>query len=187
MNRRTLLRASAAAGAGGLATLAGVRASSEGTRAAAALQITGDEAELGPDGAVQAVRLSVDVEWSHDLPEGAAPQAVGVTVSAGRADSDGLTEVAAVEASSLFPEGEGTENVEADLLDAGALAPDALDPEAGGEASVEIEVVADGRVEDADGETLVEATASDTATVTFTRETGGEASVGCDGSLTVET
>jgi hypothetical protein len=106
-----------------------------------------------------------------------------VTVSAGR---DGLTEVAAVEASSLFPEGEGTESVEADLLAAGALDPSALDPEAGGEASVEVEVVADVAVQDSDGEPLAEATASDTATVTVTRETGGEASVGGSGSLTVE-
>jgi hypothetical protein len=185
--RRRLLRAAGVAGAGGLATLAGLRASSEGTRAAAALQITGDETTLGPDGAVEAVRLSVDVEWSHDLPPSAAPQTVAVTVSAGRADSDGLTEVADREASSLFPENSGTESVEADLLDAGALAPDALDPDAGGETSVEIEVVADVAVQDADGEPLVEATASDTATVTVTRETGGEASVGGEGALSVET
>jgi len=184
MNRRTLLRAGAAAGAGGLATLAGLRAGSAPSRAAAALSITGDEAELGPDGAVQAVRLSVDVEWSHDLPPSAAPQAVAVTVSAGR---DGLTEVAAVEASSLFPKNSGTESVEADLLDAGALAPDALDPEAGGETGVEIEAVADVAVQDSDGEPLVEATASDTATVTVAREAGGEAAVGGEGALTVET
>jgi len=184
MKRRTILRAAGVAGAGGLATLAGLRAGSAPSRAAAELQITGDEAALAADGSVAAVRLSVDVEWSHDLPPSAAPERVAVTVSAGR---DGLTEVAAVEASSLFPEGEGTESVEADLLAAGALEPSSVAPDAGGETSVEIEVVADVAVQDSDGDVLVEATASDTATVTVSREAGGEASVGGDGSLTVET
>jgi hypothetical protein len=183
MRRRRLLRAAGVAGAGSLATWAGLRAGSAPSRAAAELAITGDETTLAADGSVAAVRLAAEIEWSHDLPPSAAPQAVAVTVSAGR---DGLTEVAAVEASSLFPEGEGTESVEADLLDAGALAPDALAPDAGGEASVEIEVVADVAVQDSDGDVLVEATASDTATVTVAREAGGEASVGGDGSLTVE-
>jgi hypothetical protein len=184
MRRRRLLRAAGVAGAGSLATWAGLRAGSAPSRAAAELAITGDETTLAADGSVAAVRLSVDVEWSHDLPPSAAPQTVAVTVSAGR---DGLTEVAAVEASSLFPEGEGTKSVEADLLAAGALDPSALDPEAGGETSAEIEVVADVAVQDSDGDVLAEATASDTATVTVSREAGGEASVGGDGSLSVET
>jgi hypothetical protein len=58
MNRRAVLRAAGVAGAGGLATLAGLRAGSAPSRAAAALSITGDETTLGPDGTVTAVRLA---------------------------------------------------------------------------------------------------------------------------------
>jgi hypothetical protein len=185
MKRRRLLRAAGVAGAGGLATWAGLRAGSAPSRAAAALSITGDEADLAADGSVAAVRLAAEIEWSHDLSEGSAPETVGVTVSAGRADGD-VTAVADREASSLFPESSGTESVEADLLDAGALAPDALDPEAGAETTVPVRVVAAVAVEDSDGETLAEAEASETADVTVARERGGSASVGGSGSLTVE-
>jgi hypothetical protein len=186
MNRRALLRAAAVAGAGGLATLAGLRAGSAPSRAAADLAITGDETTLGPDGDVTAVRLACDVEWSHDLPEGAAPETVAVTVRAGRADA-GLTDVASVEASSLFPESEGSESVDVGLLDAGALEAAALEPEAGAETTVAVEVVAAVRVETSDGDVLAEAEASDTADVVVARERGGEAGVGGSGALTVET
>jgi hypothetical protein len=185
MNRRALLRAAGVAGAGGLATLAGLRAGSAPSRAAAALSITGDEADLGPDGAVEAVRLACEIEWSHDLPEGSAPERVAVTVSAGRADG-GLTVVAEREASSLFPESEGSEAIDVDLLDAGALEAAALEPEPGAETAVAVEVVAAVVVENSDGEVLAEAEASDTADVTVARERGGSASVGGSGTLTVE-
>jgi len=135
---------------------------------------------------VAAVRLAAEIEWSHDLPPSAAPQAVAVTVSAGRADA-GLTEVASVEASSLFPESEGVESADVDLLDAGALDESALEPDAGGETTVAVRVVAAVRVETGDGDVLAEAEASDTADVVVARERGGEASVGGSGSLTVET
>jgi hypothetical protein len=186
MRRRRLLRAAGVAGAGSLATLAGLRAGSAPSRAAADLAITGDEAELGPDGDVTAVRLACDVEWSHDLPEGSAPERVAVTVSAGRVDA-GLTAVAEREASSLFPESEGTESVDVDLLDAGALEPAALAPEAGAETTVPVRVVAAVVVKDSDGETLAEAEATETADVVVSRERGGEASVGGSGALTIET
>jgi hypothetical protein len=184
--RRRLLRAAGVAGAGGLATWAGLRAGSAPSRAAAALSITGDETTLGPDGAVEAVRLACEIEWSHDLPEGAAPETVALTVSAGRADGD-LATVADREASSLFPESEGTESVDVDLLDAGALEPSAVAPKAGGETTVGVRVVAAVRVEAGDGEVLAEAEASETADVVVSRERGGEASVGGSGALTVET
>jgi hypothetical protein len=184
--RRRLLRAAGVAGAGGLATLAGLRAGSAPSRAAAELAITSDETTLGPDGDVAAVRLAAEIEWSHDLPEGAAPETVGVTVRAGRADA-GLTVVAEREASSLFPESNGVESVDVDLLDAGALEPAAVAPEAGAETTVPVEVVAGVVVETSDGETLAEAEASDTADVVVARERGGEASVGGSGALTVET
>jgi hypothetical protein len=186
MNRRALLRAAGVAGAGGLATLAGLRAGSKPARAAASLQITGDETTLGPDGAVEAVRLACDVEWSHDLPEGSAPERVAVTVSAGRADA-GLTVVAERAASSLFPESEGSEAIDVDLLDAGALEPAAVEPDPGGETTVPVRVVAAVVVETSDGEVLAEAKASETADVTVARERGGEASVGGSGELTVKT
>jgi hypothetical protein len=186
MRRRRLLRAAGVAGAGSLATWAGLRAGSAPSRAAADLAITGDETTLGPDGTVAAVRLACEIEWSHDLPEGSAPETVAVTVSAGRAD-DEVSDVASVEASSLFPESVGVESVDVDLLDAGALEPDAVAPEAGSETTVPVRVVAAVRVEDSDGATLAEAEASETADVTVTRERGGEASVGGDGSLSVET
>jgi len=185
MRRRRLLRAAGVAGAGGLATLAGLRAGSAPSRAAADLAITGDETTLGPDGDVTAVRLTCDVEWSHDLPEGSAPETVGVTVRAGRVDG-GVSEVASVEASSLFPESEGSEAIDVDLLDAGALEPSAVEPEAGAETTVPVRVVAAVTVETSDGETLAEAEASDTADVMVARERGGEASVGGSGALTVE-
>jgi hypothetical protein len=153
MNRRALLRAGAAAGAGGLATWAGLRAGSTPARAAAELAITGDEADLAADGSVAAVRLSVDVEWSHDLPEGAAPETVGVTVRAGRAATE-LTTVAEREASSLFPESDGVESVDVDLLDAGALEPSAVAPDPGAETTVAVRVVAAVVVENSDGDVL---------------------------------
>jgi len=184
--RRRLLRAAGVAGAGGLATLAGLRAGSAPSRAAADLAITGDEADLGPDGAVTAVRLACEIEWSHDLPEGAAPERVAVTVSAGRADA-GLTVVAEREASSLFPESEGSESVDVDLLDAGALDESSVEPEAGAATTVPVEVVAAVAVKNSDGEPLAEAEASETADVVVARERGGEASVGGSGELTVET
>jgi hypothetical protein len=183
--RRRLLRAAGVAGAGGLATWAGLRAGSAPSRAAASLSITGDETTLAADGAVAAVRLACDVEWSHDLPEGSAPETVGVTVSAGRGDAE-LTTVAEREASSLFPESEGAESVDVDLLDAGALEPSAVEPEPGAETTVPVRVVAAVAVEDSDGETLAEAEANETADVTVSRERGGEASVGGSGALTVE-
>jgi len=186
MNRRRLLRAAAVAGAGGLATLAGLRAGSAPSRAAADLAITGDEAELGPDGAVAAVRLACEIEWSHDLAEGSAPERVAVTVRAGRADA-GLADVASVEASSLFPESDGVESVDVDLLDAGALDESSVEPDPGAETTVAVEVVAAVVVENSDGDVLAEAEATETADVTVARERGGEASVGGSGSLTVET
>jgi hypothetical protein len=184
--RRAVLRAAGVAGAGGLATLAGLRAGSAPSRAAAALSITGDETTLGPDGNVAAVRLACEIEWSHDLPEGSAPETVAVTVSAGRADGE-VTDVASVEASSLFPESEGIERIDVDLLNAGALEPDAVAPEPGAETAVPVRVVAAVRVAAGDGEVLAESEASDTAAVTVTRERGGEANVGGSGELTVET
>jgi len=183
--RRRLLRAAGVAGAGGLATWAGLRAGSAPSRAAASLSITGDETTLAADGAVAAVRLACDVEWSHDLPEGSAPETVAVTVSAGRADGE-VSDVASVEASSLFPESEGSEAIDVDLLDAGALEPSAVAPDPGAETTVPVRVVAAVRVENGDGATLAEASASDTADVVVTRERGGEASVGGSGALTVE-
>jgi len=186
MRRRRLLRAAGVAGAGSVATWAGLRAGSTPARAAAALSITGDEADLAADGSVAAVRLAADVEWSHDLPEGAAPETVVVTVSAGRADGE-VAVVAGREASSLFPESDGTESIDVDLLDAGALDADAVTPAPGGETTVPVRVVAAVRVEDGGGEVLAEAEASDTADVTVTRDRGGEASVGGDGSLSVNT
>lgn len=186
MKRRTILRAAGVAGAGSLATWAGLRAGSAPSRAAADLAITGDETTLGPDGDVTAVRLAAEIEWSHDLPEGSAPETVGVTVRAGRADA-GLTAVADREASSLFPESEGAESVDVDLLDAGALEPSAVAPAPGRETTVPVEVVAAVVVENSDGDVLAEAEASDTADVTVARDRGGEASVGGEGELTVET
>jgi len=186
MNRRAVLRAAGVAGAGGLATWAGLRAGSAPSRAAASLQITGDETTLGPAGNVTAVRLACEIEWSHDLPEGSAPERVVVTVSAGRAD-DEVSDVASVEASSLFPESEGTESVDVDLLNAGALEPAVVAPESGAETTVPVRVVAAVRVAAGDGATLAEAETSETADVVVTRERGGEASVGGSGALTVET
>jgi hypothetical protein len=95
--------------------------------------------------------------------------------------------VAEREASSLFPESEGVESVDVDLLDAGALEAAAVEPDAGGETTVSVRVVAAVVVENSDGEVLAEAEASDTADVVVARERGGEASVGGSGSLTVKT
>jgi hypothetical protein len=111
---------------------------------------------------------------------------VGVTVRAGRAATE-LTTVAEREASSLFPESDGVESVDVDLLDAGALEPSAVAPDPGAETTVAVRVVAAVVVENSDGDVLAEAEASDTADVTVARERGGEASVGGSGSLTVET
>jgi hypothetical protein len=70
MRRRRLLRAAGVAGAGSLATWAGLRAGSAPSRAAAELAITGDEADLAADGVVEAVRLAAEIEWPHELVDG---------------------------------------------------------------------------------------------------------------------
>lgn len=70
---------------------------------------------------------------------------------------------------------------------AGALEASALEPDAGGETTVPVRVVAAVSVENSDGDVLAEAEANETADVTVARERGGEASVGGDGELSVET
>jgi hypothetical protein len=122
MNRRTLLRGGAVAAGGGLATLAGLRLSSEEASAATTtLDVGGDQALL---------------------------------------------------------DGEG-------VLSADAITPDS------GEQTTDVEVESRLRVENADGEVLADASASDSATLSIERavELDPEeyGSVGGSGGLTVET
>ena len=84
MKRRQLLRGGALAAGGGLATLAGLRLSSEEASAAStALDVAGDQALVDSDGDLAAVWLDCDVEWAYELPDGVQPSTVVVVSEAG--------------------------------------------------------------------------------------------------------
>ena len=191
MRRRTLLRGAGVAGAGGLATLLGLRVASETTDAQASttLDVTGDRAAVAEGGSVSAVWLDLDVDWSYALPDGVQPSTVVVEIAAGEGD-DGLQVVASAESAELFTEADGTESVSVDLLDAGVLDAEALAPESG-ERATDVTVESRLRVENADGDALAKAEASDSATVTVEREVEIDAEeygeVGGAGGLTIET
>jgi len=184
MRRRQVLRASAAAvgGAGataGVVTLAGDDASAQ---TALTLSIDGDSATLGPEQDLAGVTLAVDVEWAYELPESASPSTVVVELAAG---TEALTVVDSAERAELFTEAEGSESFDVDLLGdvltASELAPDSGTRETG------VTVEARFRVEASSGEVLARDSASDTATLSVTREQDPSAEVGGDGSLTIET
>ena len=188
MNRRTVLRASAAALGGSAATAAVVAAGSDDAtgQTALVLDVAGDSATLGAEESVTALRLAVDLEWAYDLPETASPATVIVDLAAG---VDDTSVVASAESAQLFTSAEGSESFDVDLLDAGALEASALAPEADTR-ETEVTVEARLRVEASDGSVLAKETASDTATVAVERD-GLTASaygrVGGDGGLTIET
>jgi len=181
MNRRSLLRGVAVAGAGGGAALAGVAVASDEAsgQTQLALAVAGDSTTLAPDAQVTAVRLSLDVEWRYELPDSASPETVVVEIAAG---TDALTVVASAETVTLFTESDGSESFDVELIDAGALGADALAPESG-ERTVEARL----RVTDAAGDVLARETTTDTAPVTVTRGVDASAGVGGSGSLEIET
>jgi len=185
MNRRSLLRGVAVAGAGGGATLAGVAvASDEATgQTQLALAVAGDSTTLAPDVQVTAVRLSLDVDWRYELPDLASPETVVVEIAAG---TDALTVVASAETVTLFTESDGSESFDVELIDAGALGADALAPESG-ERETTVTVEARLRVADAAGDVVARETTTDTAPVTVTRGVDASAGVGGSGSLSIET
>jgi len=185
MNRRSLLRGVAVAGAGGGATLAGVAvASDEATgQTQLALAVAGDSTTLAPDASVTAVRLSLDVEWRYELPDSASPETVVVEIAAG---TDGLTVVASAETATLFTESDGSESFDVGLIEQGALETDALAPESG-ERETTVTVEARLRVEDAAGDVVARETTTDTAPVTVARGVDASAGVGGDGALAIET
>jgi len=187
MKRRALLRASAAAVGGSAATVAGVRLASEDARAQAALtlSIDGDEATLGPDGAIAAVPLDAEIEWAYELPDSAAPSTVVVELAAGVED---VSVVDSAQSAELFTSAEGSESFDVDLL-SDAVAADELAPASGATRETTLTVEARLRVEDASGEALARETASDTATLEVTRERSASdyGAVGGSGSVTIET
>jgi len=185
MNRRSLLRGVAVAGAGGGATLAGVVVASNeaGAETQLALAVAGDSTTLAPDAQVTAVRLSLEVDWRYELPDSASPETVVVEVAAG---TDALTVVASAETATLFTASDGSESFDVELIDAGALEADALAP-AEGERETTVTVEARLRVEESSGEVLARETTTDTAPVTVTRGVAASAGVGGSGSLSIGT
>lgn len=189
MNRRSLLRGVAVAGAGGGAALAGVAvASDEATgQAALTLDVTGDSAALGADETVTALSLAVDVEWAYDVPETSSPETAVVELAAATGGDD-PTVVASAESAQLFTSAEGSESFDAGLLGdvvaASELAPDA------GTRETSVTAEARFRLEDSSGDVLAAATSADTATVSVERDAADPSeygSVGGSGSLTIET
>ena len=188
MRRRRLLRVSAAAVGGGTATLAGLRATGDASaQTTLTLDIAGDSATLGAEGAVTALRLAVDVEWAYDLPDSAAPSTAIVELAAATGDAEPEV-VASAESAQLFVEADGTESIDVGLL-GDVVTADELAPESGSRETT-VTVEARLRVENGDGEVLARASATDTAPVTVERDSVDASeygSVGGSGSLTIET
>ena len=186
MNRRTLLRASAAALGGSAATAAVVAAGSDDAtgQTALVLDVAGDSATLGADESVTALTLAVDVEWAYDLPDTASPATVMVELAAG---VDDTSVVASAESAQLFTSAEGSESFDVDLVSEGAVEASALAP-ATGEQSTTLTVEARLRVEGS-GAVLARDVATATPAVTVTREADASdyGSVGGSGELTIET
>ena len=183
MNRRGMLRASAAALSGAGAAVVGLRSSSDSAAAQTALtmDIVGDEATLGREESIAAVWVDCSVEWAYDLPDGVTPSTVVVELAAGA--GDGLTTVATAESPSLFGEADGSESFEADLIGAGVLTADQV--RNGVDATVEARL----RVETDSGDVVAEATAQDTAPVVAETESINASkygSVGGSGELRIE-
>jgi hypothetical protein len=189
MNRRALLRVAAGVLGGGAATAAGLSVATESAaQTGLTLDVAGDSAEIGTDGAVAAVTLDLDVEWQYDLPSETSPSTVLVEVAAGT-DGD-LSVVASAESAQLFTEASGTESFDVGLIEQGAIAASDVEPDGTGERETEVTIEARLRVENSGGDVLAEEATSDTATLTVSRD-GVEASeygqVGGSGSLTIST
>jgi len=189
MNRRALLRVAAGVLGGGAATAAGLSVASESAaQTALTLDVAGDSATLATDGSVSAVSLDLDVEWQYDLPSETSPSTVVIEVAAG---TDGeLSVVASAEPAQLFTEADGSESFDVGLIEQGALSSSDVEPDGTGERETDVTVEARLRVENSGGDVLAKETASDTATLTVTRD-GVEASqygqVGGSGSLAITT
>jgi len=185
MNRRGMLRGTAAALGGAGAALAGLRFASGESSAQTALSLTigGDSATLGADESIAAVWLDCSVEWAYELPETAMPETVVVEIAAGTGDELVVVDVA--ETANLFRSADGSEGFETDLLESGALAASALE-----DGAVDVIVEARLRVENGDGEVLARETANDSATVSVDSESVDPADygmVGGSGELRIET
>jgi len=189
MNRRALLRVAAGVLGGGAATAAGLSVATESAaQTALTLDVAGDSATIGTDGSVSAVTLDLDVEWAYDLPSETSPSTVLVEVAAGT-DGD-LSVVGSAESAQLFVDADGSESFDVGLISEGALAASDVEPDGTGSRETDATVEARLRVENADGDVLAKETASDTATLTVTRD-GVDASeygqVGGSGSLAITT
>jgi hypothetical protein len=188
MNRRDLLRAGAAATAGGLATAAGLAVGSEpaDAQASTTLDVAGDSVVL--DGSsIAAVRLTLDVDWSYDLPADRQPESVTVEIAAGPSDGQ-LTPVADAESAQLFVEASGSESFDVGLLSEGALDAESLTPDSGSRAT-DVTVEATFEVANGSGTVLARDTATDTATLDVTKESidpNEYGSVGGSGALSIE-
>jgi len=190
MNRRALLRVAAGVLGGGAATAAGLSVATESAaQTGLTLDVAGDSAEIGTDGSVSAVRLDLTVEWAYDLPSETSPSTVLVEVAAGPADGS-VTVVGSAESAQLFVEADGTEAFDVGLIEQSALSASDVEPDGTGARETDVTVEARLRVENVDGDVLATESASDTATLTVTRD-GVEASeygqVGGDGSLSIST
>lgn len=187
MNRRDLLRASAAAVGGGTVVGTVALASDDASaQTALTLEVGSASATLGPDASVTAVYADVDVEWAYDLPDSATPSTVIVELAAAEGDAE-PTVVASAESAQLFTDAEGSESFDVDLvgdvLDAAALAP------AAGTRETPVTIEARLRVESDGGDVLARDSATDQATVTIERQADPSeyGSVGGSGTLRIET
>jgi len=189
MNRRTLLRLGAAAVGGSAATAAGVTVAGSATgQTGLTLEVAGDSASIGTDGAVSAVTLDIDIEWQYDLPAETSPSTVIVEVAAGT-DGD-VSVVDSAESAQLFTEADGSESFDVGLIAQGAIAATDVEPDGSGTRETTVTIEARLRVETSSGSVLAREASTSEPTLTVTRD-GVEASeygeVGGDGSLTIET
>jgi hypothetical protein len=150
------------------------------------LDVAGDSVVL--DGSsIAAVRLTLDVDWSYDLPADRQPEAVTVAIAAGPSDGQ-LTTVADAESAQLFVEASGSESFDVDLLAEGALAAESLTPDSGSRAT-DVTVEATFEVQNGSETVLAEDTASDTASLSVEKDAidaSEYGSVGGSGGLSIE-
>jgi len=170
MRRRALLRSAGVALGGGVTTLAGLTlAESAGAQASLSLTATGDEIELGADESLTGATLTADIEWTYDVPETASVTESVVQLAAG---VDDVVQVAEAATPQLLAEASGTDSFEVDLFNTDALTPAAVTAD-----GTPLTVRATLRVRGADG-IVVETRATDTATLTATRQAAATAGVG---------
>lgn len=189
-SRRRVLSAPAVLLSGGVA--GALLASSTDTATAAAadasLSVTGDEIEVR-ENRIAAVWLTVDVDWSYEIPSEESPSYLELTLLAGSGPDD-MTTVATDESEQYFLEMSDSESFEVDLLEADVLESDDLVPGEGGEITdTEVHLGVEMRLYDKNDLVIAADSQTDTATIAVTKSAYNPdeyGSVSGSGELTVE-